>query len=119
MSLESDIFSTATLPDGTHVIEVVGEIDSSSAPALQRVLIAALSEGHERVVLDLSTVSFMDSSGVGAVMAGYAEARIRDARLAVACGESHAAQRLRMMGLDAVLDVSDDRDQALARVRSG
>ena len=119
MSFEPDIFSTTTLPDGTRVIEVGGEIDSSSAPALQRALLAALSEGHERVVLDLSTVAFMDSSGIGAVMAGYAEARFRDARLAVVCGESHAAQRLRMMGLDAILDVSDDRDQALARLRSG
>ena len=117
--MEGDVFSTVTLADGTHVIEVFGEIDASSAPALQQAVISGLAAGHERVVLDLSAVSFMDSSGIGAVVAGWAEARDRAARLAVACGESHAAHRLRMMGLDAILEVSADRVQALERVRSG
>ena len=119
MSFGSELFSTATLPDGTYVVEAFGEIDSASAPALQRALLAALSQGHERLLVDLSAVTFMDSSGIGAVMAGWAEARERDARLAIACGESHAAHRLRMMGLDAILEVSGDREEALGRVRSG
>ena len=117
--MEGDTFSAATLADGTYLIEAAGEIDASSAPVLQQAVLAGLAAGHGRVVLDLSAVSFMDSSGIGAVIAGWAEARDRDARLAVVCGESHAAHRFRMMGLDAILEVSADRDQALERVRSG
>ena len=119
MSYGREVFSTATLEDGTSIVEALGEIDSSSAPALQEALLLALAEGHERVVLDLSDVSFMDSSGIGAVMAGYAEARARQAPFAVVCADSYPAQRIRAMGLDAVLEVFPTRDRALERVRTG
>ena len=71
------------------------------------------------MVLDLSRVSFMDSSGIGAVMAAYAEARERGARFAVVCAENHPAQRIRMMGLDTILAVFPSRDAALAGIGSG
>ena len=119
MTFGIDAFSTETLDDGTHVVYAHGEIDSSSAPVLQRALLAAPAAGHERVVLDLSGVSFLDSSGVGAVMAGYAEAQERRARFAVVCTDNHAAQRIRIMGLDNLLDIFPSREDALRQIRSG
>ena len=119
MSYDSDIVSTATLGDGTYLVEASGEIDASTAPLLQRTLLSAFAEGHERLVLDISPVTYMDSSGIGAVMAAYAEARQRDARFAVVCAENHPAQRIRGMGLEAVLAVFPDRKRALAGVGPG
>ena len=119
MGLADDISSAATLDDGTHLIEAFGEIDSVTAPALQRALLSGLAEGHERVVLDLSGVSFMDSSGIGAVMAAYAEAKDRTAVFAVVSGDSHASHRFRIMGLDTILRLFPSRDAALAGVRAG
>ncbi len=98
------------------VVAAAGEIDASSAPRLQRELLSALAERGARVVLDLSAVTFMDSSGIGAVVAAHAEATDRGGRLVVVCGEGHAAKRLRVMGLDALLEPADSVDGARERL---
>jgi anti-sigma B factor antagonist len=62
--------------DGTaHVVSVRGEVDIATAPTLGQILGAVL-ESHEQVVLDLSGVSFIDSTGIGVLMAA---ARMADA----------------------------------------
>lgn len=116
MSNDDNTVSVSELDDGITVVEVAGEIDASSAPKLQGVLLSVLRDGHDRVVLDLSAVTFMDSSGIGSVVAAYAEARERRARFVVACGEGHAARRIRVMGLDSVLQAVESRDEARARL---
>ena len=102
--------------DGIVLVEAAGEIDASTAPRLQRGLLSTFAGGADRVVVDLSGVTYMDSSGVAAIIAGYAEATERAVRLAVVCGSGHAAKRLRVMGLDALLHPVESRQEALARV---
>ncbi len=116
MTYGDNMVSIGEGDDGIVVVEAVGEIDASSAPELQGVLLSVFGDGHDRVVLDLSGVTFMDSSGIGSVVAAYAEARERRARFVVACGEGHAARRIRIMGLDSLLDTVDSCDEARARI---
>ena len=55
--------------DGTeHVVSVRGEVDIATAPMLDR-LLHSLLESHAHVVLDLSGVSFIDSTGIGVLVA--------------------------------------------------
>jgi anti-anti-sigma factor len=62
--------------DGTaHVVSVRGEVDIATAPMLSQLLHSAL-ESHEQLVLDLSEVSFIDSTGIGVLVAA---ARAADA----------------------------------------
>ncbi len=49
------------------VLSVQGEVDVVTAPVLNR-LIASLDDGAPRVVVDMSGVTFIDSSGVGALI---------------------------------------------------
>jgi anti-anti-sigma factor len=116
LSSEDDTVSVSELADDIVLIEAAGEIDASSAPRLQDKLISALRDGAAGVVLDLSAVAYMDSTGIAAVIAGYAEAKDRNARLAVICGEGHAGQRMRVMGLEALLDPVRSRQEARERV---
>jgi anti-sigma B factor antagonist len=48
---------------GAHVARFAGDMDVASAPALQREVLAATREAR-RVVLDLSDVTWLDSSGL-------------------------------------------------------
>ena len=52
---------------GDARVAVVGELDMATAPQLTDVIEALASTGPPRVVVDLSGVSFMDSSGIGAL----------------------------------------------------
>jgi len=59
-------------PDGTCV-EVAGEVDIDTSPRMRRALDAALAVGGE-VVVDLGAVTFMDSSGLSALIAAQRRA---------------------------------------------
>ncbi|WP_432834257.1 STAS domain-containing protein [Dactylosporangium sp. CA-092794] len=57
-------------PDGTVTITVSGELDMTSAPELITVLREAIhSHGPSRVELDLTAVTFMDSTGLQVLVA--------------------------------------------------
>lgn len=49
-------------------LRVVGEIDMSTVPTFEKALSSALDEKHERLMIDLSQVRFMDSSGLNALV---------------------------------------------------
>jgi anti-anti-sigma factor len=49
--------------DGAHVVRFTGDIDVATAPALQRAVLGATA-GARHVVLDLSDVAWLDSTGL-------------------------------------------------------
>jgi anti-sigma B factor antagonist len=52
-----------------HVVRVKGELDAATAPTLQAELADTVEEGWDRIVIDLTDVPFVDSSGLGALVA--------------------------------------------------
>jgi anti-sigma B factor antagonist len=87
------------------VIEVVGELDVYSAPQLRDVLLEATSRPAPLVIVDLSGLRFMDSSGLGVLVAGWKRARDRGGRLGVAALPTRVARVFRTTGLDRALPV--------------
>ena len=57
-------------PDDVAILEAEGELDLSSAPELRGPLFNRV-EGGLRIVLDLSKVSFIDSSGIAVLVQAY------------------------------------------------
>jgi anti-sigma B factor antagonist len=74
--IDTDFEITETVDDRSHVLSVRGEVDLSTAPALSRKLVDTGLAPTGVVVVDLSAVSFLDSTGLGALVTG--EERIRD-----------------------------------------
>jgi anti-anti-sigma factor len=58
--------------DDATVIAVAGEVDMATAPQLAQCL---REHADQHVVLDLSRVSFLDSSGLNVLVTAYREAR--------------------------------------------
>lgn len=68
----------------TVVVTPFGDLDRDTAPQLRTVLAAAADEvGGGRIEVELRHVTFMDSSGVGALLAGHRSARSAGATLHV------------------------------------
>lgn len=55
--------------DGCTIVELRGEIDMTVAPALRTTLKQLVADGHVDLVLDLSAMVFIDSSGLSAFIA--------------------------------------------------
>nr|WP_205862632.1 STAS domain-containing protein [Planosporangium thailandense] len=88
------------LADGTVVIEIRGEIDVAHADQLRSQLVAtATAVRPVRIVVDLMHVTFIDSSGIGALAAGQNAARSVGVGFAVTNPAPFVRQQLRMMGL--------------------
>lgn len=76
-----------------------GELDHHSAAQIRRELDAALGEDVRELVLDLSGVSFMDSSGIGVILGRYRTMQDRGGRLRVSAMSTYAARILKMAGI--------------------
>jgi anti-anti-sigma factor len=98
--------------DGGAVVVVTGEVDMSTSPALREQLLAPEAQ-RPTVVLDLREVTFMDSSGLGAIVGQHKRARERGFRFAVAVGGAVAVERILVLAqLTQVLEVIQNPDEA-------
>ncbi len=96
-----------------HVLKVRGEVDVTTTPRVRAQLISLLSEGTPNVVVDLEGVDFMDSSGLGALVAALKLARSRDGELRLVCEHQRSVRKvLEVTGLERVLDRYDTVDAA-------
>lgn len=55
-------------PEGTCILQVIGEIDLVTAPLLRSSAMEALERPHRRLVLDLQQVAFLASSGLAVLV---------------------------------------------------
>ncbi|MFE3991495.1 STAS domain-containing protein [Streptomyces goshikiensis] len=81
---------TETTPDGITVVRLQGAVDDDSAPALTRTLIDAAAHGSSRTVIDLSGLSFADSSVLHALL-GARKAHAAAGKKLVLAGPLHLA----------------------------
>lgn len=102
---------------GVRILTAEGELDIATAPPMLSAM-ASLVEGARGVVLDLSAVTFFDSSGVRLVDRLSREAsRVGAPYRVVAPPGSPARRVLELVGLAALL-ADDDLPTAVAAVRS-
>jgi anti-sigma B factor antagonist len=88
----------------TTRVAVVGEVDCVTAPRLKARLWWVLAEFDPReIVVDLSGVSFLDSTGRGALLHGWRLARGRNCQLTVVDPQPRVLTMLRIAGVAAHL----------------
>jgi anti-sigma B factor antagonist len=100
----------------TSVVAVDGELDLASAPNLKWTLIDLLDAGRSQIVVDLSRVSFMDSTALG-VLIGVNRSLDVGARLAIVCTRTNVLKIFEYSGLDGTLAIFPTVDEALAYAR--
>jgi anti-sigma B factor antagonist len=99
--------------DGAVVVRLAGELDLYNAPEVREALRDAAAAGPPRLVVDLTEVSFIDSTALGALIDARRRLANRDAFLLASPGR--AVQRaLEVSGLDRHLSVRATVDDALA-----
>jgi anti-anti-sigma factor len=107
-----------TLGDGTRLLLVGGELDVATAPVLgTRIRRPLFWNDVTRVIVDLSAVELIDSSGVRALLLSRGHARALGTKLVFVCPEGGALRRLRLYGLESLLKVFPSRDEALRATR--
>ncbi len=95
---------------GAVRVRVSGEIDMACAPELLDTLLAAEVPSGGTLVLDLAGVTFMDSSGISALVDAYQQREAGGVSLALAEVPPLIAKMLSLTGVDSYLTVSPIAD---------
>jgi anti-sigma B factor antagonist len=102
--------------DGATVVAARGELDLSTAPRLRELAVARLTAGAKIMVVDLSEVEFLDSTGLGILVAILKRARSLDALLALVISRERVRKVFELTGLTTAFTIHDDLDAALASI---
>jgi anti-sigma B factor antagonist len=94
------------------VMRLDGRLNMVSAPQLKAAVTAAVQAGRTRVVVDLTAVTFLDSSGLGALIAGLKAAREAGGDLRMTGANEQVRTVLRLTNLDRVLRPHDTLEAA-------
>jgi anti-sigma B factor antagonist len=102
--------------DRVHVVAPTGEVDALTAPKLGRRLLSLADEGKTRLVVDLSSVTFMDSTGIGVILDALRRLSARRGHLVLVCPTERIMQPFQVTGLVGYLKIFGTREEALVAV---
>ena len=91
-----------------------GELDAYDAPALRESFQEVLDNGVTAVVLDLTAVSFLDSTVLGAIVGLLRRMREAGGELRTVLPDTTARRIFEITNLEAALDVFPSREAAVA-----
>ncbi|HST54642.1 MAG TPA: STAS domain-containing protein [Solirubrobacteraceae bacterium] len=119
--MSSFYISDDVICDDVVVVTAGGELDYEASPKLRERFTSLVKAGRRRLVLDLSTATFIDSTAIG-VLVG-AVRKLEEAgggggggggSFAVVCTHERVLQIFEISGLDGLITVYGSREQALA-----
>jgi anti-sigma B factor antagonist len=101
------VMTTRRQADGAIVVDVRGTLDAATVDALRAALLGTLaSDRPASMIVDLTFVTFMDSMGVGALVAGHNAARDIGARFVLRNPSQFVHRQLRITGLAEMFGLS-------------
>jgi anti-sigma B factor antagonist len=83
-----------------YVVAVYGELDMSTEPKLRRELLHAEASGASEIVLDLSALHFIDSSGIKLLCDAHTRSQLDGGRLRLLRGPRQVHRVVELCGLD-------------------
>lgn len=99
---------------GRVVVAAIGEVDVFTAPALDAELTRLTHDGRTSIVVDLSRVDFLDSTGLSVLVKTLKRVRESDGSLDVVVTVDRVAKVFRLTGLDQLIPLHASVADALA-----
>jgi anti-sigma B factor antagonist len=102
--------------NGWTVVEIDGDVDAHTAPMIREGVIQLLDEGHRHLVLDLGFVTFMDSMGLGAIVAITKRIREHDGSLRISSASGRILRIFEISGLGETYEIYHSTEEATRSV---
>jgi anti-sigma B factor antagonist len=83
----------------THLFALHGDLDVATSPALRAALIDAASAEQQNIIVDLSQLAFLDSTGLGALIGANKRAKEGGGEVRLVAQEGQILRLLRITGL--------------------
>ena len=99
---------------GVQVIEIAGRMDGELAAEVGMALDEVLSQGHEKLVLDLGSVDYISSPGLREIVRAYKRAQANGGDLRIANPSERVLDVFKLAGLDTTIRIYRSDAQAIA-----
>jgi anti-sigma B factor antagonist len=109
-----DFAVTPQSSDGLLVLAVAGEIDLFTAPELKTAITKGIEDGTDKLVIDLTDTTFLDSTALGVLIGAVKRLNASDGALAIVNCDSNISKTFEITGLDQILKIYGTRDEAVA-----
>ncbi len=101
---ELHVLVSGSVPE--YRIELLGELDMSTAPQLREQLLRVVSDGATLVTVDLSELAFVDSTGLSVLITGLKRLREKGGDMALRSPSPGTRRVLEITGLTEVFPIS-------------
>ncbi|MGH3102895.1 MAG: STAS domain-containing protein [Gaiellaceae bacterium] len=107
---------TEQLAEHSYVISLAGEVDLYTAPEFKQQLLEVISQGGNKVIVDFTDTTFIDSTTLGVLVGGVKRLRSNDGQLALVCNDRNITKIFEITGLDRVFTIYPTRDEAVDKI---
>ncbi len=99
--------------NGVPVITLEGEIDLSTSAKFKETVYEIIESGRKDIVIDLNGLEFMDSTGLGVVVAALKKTRMEGGSIKIVCSKRNIMKVFTVTGLDKVFSIYDNLQRCL------
>lgn len=107
--------NTRAANDTTCVLDIEGEVDVYTAPQLKQDIVQIAESGVKHLIINLSKVEYLDSTGLGVLIGGLKRLRENDGNLALVGPGMRILRIFEITGLDKIFDIYETEAQAAAK----
>ena len=104
--------------DGVPILDVVGEIDIYTTPQFKEAVSAAIDEGRPGIVINMTQVTYMDSSGFGTLLSATKRLRPVDGALYLSGCNEAITRMLQITRLNTIFGIYATEEEAIAAAQA-
>ena len=117
LNLTVSLRGTREVRDNCQLFRLTGLLDAFSEPTFRKVLGSKIEEGPKHIILDLSQIDFVDSSGLGALVQLAKQAQTSEGTLQIVTN-ARVTQTVKLVRLEKFLALQTSVEAALENVKS-
>jgi len=99
--------------EGYHIVTPIGELDIYTVPLFRKVVLKLEGDRRHDMILDLSRLTFLDSSGLGSLIEIFQKVRSVDGEIAYVVSNPRIIKIFRLVDLDKVFPIFPNLGRAL------
>jgi anti-anti-sigma factor len=116
LNLTVSLRGTREVRDNCQLFRLTGLLDAFSEPTFRKVLGSKIDEGPKHIILDLSQIDFVDSSGLGALVQLAKQAQTAEGTLQIVTN-ARVTQTVKLVRLEKFLMLQTSVDAALENLK--
>jgi anti-sigma B factor antagonist len=103
--------------NGIDIATLAGRLVMADVSQVRQRLLTTVEQGKRKLVLDLSEVAFMDSSGLSVLVSVFKAARLKNGEVVLLQPNPTVRSLIELTRLQQIFAIFDDETAALARLR--